>query len=76
MRRFGIHRRLQQLVLDGLFVALLLHFFVTGHVVPPAFVDLFRDQPAVVVVRPVDGPQLSPDAAPATNDSGDETPGT
>ena len=48
MRRIRVHRQLQQLVLDGLFVALLLHFFVTGSLVPSPIVELFRDQPQIV----------------------------
>jgi hypothetical protein len=49
MRQIRVQRRPRQLVLDGLFVALLLHFFVTGSVIPNLVVDLFRDQPQIVV---------------------------
>jgi hypothetical protein len=66
---------LHQLLLDGMFVALVAHFLVTGHVVPPALIDLLRHDPQVVVVTPLDS-HSAPDTAPATNDSADDTPGT
>jgi hypothetical protein len=75
-QRFGLRRRLSELFLDALFVALLAHFFFTGHVVPPALVDLLRDNPQVVAVSPLEPGQHGPDSAPANNDSLDETPGT
>jgi hypothetical protein len=48
MRQIRVQRKPQQLVLDALFVALLLHFFVTGSLVPSPIVELFRDQPQIV----------------------------
>ncbi|HWC29298.1 MAG TPA: hypothetical protein VG845_04365, partial [Dehalococcoidia bacterium] len=65
MQGFRLRRRFQELVLDAIFVGLLAHFFVTGHVVPPAFIDLFRDQPAVVAVSPHESPAQAPEPAPA-----------
>ena len=65
MDRFLIRRRLQQFVLDGLFVALLAHFFVTGSVAPSSLIDLFRDQPAIVVASEPVHPHV-PGEAPAT----------
>ncbi len=76
MQRFGLHRRLQQLILDAMFIALLAHFFITGHVVPPALIDLLTDQPQVVAISPIDPPRHSPQTAPASDDAPDETPGT
>lgn len=75
MQRFRIQRRLHQLVLDALFVALVGHFFVTGSVVPHAVIDFFRDDPQVSVVsEPAD---VSPiDARPALEDPSDPRPGT
>jgi hypothetical protein len=69
MQNIRVRRQPRQLVLDGLFVALLLHFFVTGHVVPSMLVDLFRDQPQIVVsVEPETVPELAPEAAPLNED--------
>ena len=71
-----IRRQPRQLVLDGLFVALLLHFFVTGQVVPSAFVELFRVQPQIVVSTE---PELTPDDVPGTSpviEDGDLLPET
>jgi hypothetical protein len=61
MQISSIRRQPRQLLLDGLFIALLAHFFITGSVVPHALVDLFRDQPQIVV-------STEPDAAPIVED--------
>ena len=61
MQISSIRRQPRQLLLDGLFIALLAHFFITGSVVPNALVDLFRDQPQIVV-------STEPDAAPIVED--------
>jgi hypothetical protein len=76
MQRLGVHRHLRDLVLDAMFVVLVAHFLATGHVVPPALVDLLTDNPPVVAVSPVDSPHQSPDAPLPHNDSPDETPDT
>jgi hypothetical protein len=73
MHTLGLPGRLRELVLDATFVILVAHFLATGHVVPPALVELFRDQPQVVVISPIDS---TPETAPASNDSLGETPGT
>lgn len=66
MQRLRVRRRIHQFVLDGLFLALIAHFFVTGNVVPNAVVSLFRDQPQVAVVtEPVLVPNQAPNSAPA-----------
>jgi hypothetical protein len=75
MHRFGIRRNIQQLALDALFVVLVAHFLATGHIVPPAVVDLLRDKPQVVAVSPAD-PEGGPEVAPIHNDSSDQTPRT
>jgi hypothetical protein len=72
MQTLGLPRRLRELILNATFVTLVAHFLATGHVVPPALVELFRDQPQIVVISPID----SPETAPASNDSQGETPGT
>ncbi len=65
MQKIRVRRKPRQLVLDGLFVVLLLHFFVTGSVVPAALVDLFRDQPQIVVsTEPALIPGQDPDSDP------------
>ena len=62
MQISSIRRQPRQLLLDGLFIALLAHFFITGSVVPHALVDLFRDQPQIVV-------STEPDTAPIVEDA-------
>jgi hypothetical protein len=70
MRRTRVRRRLHQLVLDGLFIALMAHFFVTGSLVPSALVGLFRDQPQVAVVtEPAIAPEQAPQILPAIENS-------
>lgn len=63
-------------MLDGLFVVLILHFFVTGSIVPSPLIDLFRDQPQIVVsTEPVHVPRHDSESAPLI-DEGDVAPET
>jgi hypothetical protein len=76
MEMNSLRRRPRQLLLDGLFVAMMVHFLVTGYVVPQALVELFRDQPQVVVsVEPELVPETLPEEAPIIDD-GDLLPET
>jgi hypothetical protein len=69
-------RQLRQLTLDGLFVVLLLHFFVTGSIVPGALLDLFRENPQIVVsTEPAHLPRQDSESAPLIVD-GDLLPET
>jgi len=71
-----IRRRVHQFVLDGLFIALVAHFLLTGSLVPSALVGLFRDQPQIAVVtEPVLVPDQAPDTAPVI-EGGDVLPET
>lgn len=72
MQRFALHRHVRDLILDAMFVVLVAHFLATGHVVPPALVDLLTSDPPVVAVSPIE----SPDAPLPLNDSPGDTPGT
>jgi hypothetical protein len=70
MRKIRVRRRIHQFVLDGLFIALIAHFMITGSLVPNAIVGLFRDQPQIAVVtEPVIAPDQAPRVAPAIEDS-------
>jgi hypothetical protein len=76
MPKMRVGRAPRQLALDGLFVALLLHFFVTGHVVPAPLVALFRDEPQIVVsVEPESLPEQPGQPLPWSED-GDFPPET
>jgi hypothetical protein len=76
MQKTRVQRRLHQLVLDGLFVALIAHFLITGSIVPNALVGLFRDQPQIAVVaEPMIAPDQAPKTAPAI-ENGDLLPET
>jgi hypothetical protein len=72
MRMRRIQRKPRQLLLDGLFAVLVAHFLLTGTIVPTALVELFRDQPQIVVSTE---PAHSPDGAPVL-DEGDPLPET
>jgi hypothetical protein len=61
MQMNHIGRRPRQLLLDGLFAIMVLHFFATGNIVPQPLIDLFHDQPQIVVSVE---PELIPDVAP------------
>jgi hypothetical protein len=75
MYRHRLTRAPRQLVLDTLFVVLLAHFFVTGSVVPHAVVNLFRDQPQIVVSTEPGVLPEGPDSSPIIED-GDLPPET
>jgi hypothetical protein len=62
-------RRPRQLFLDVFFAAMVMHFFVTGNIVPQPLIDLFHDQPQVVVsVEPEFIPDVAPAEAPLIED--------
>ena len=76
MEMSRVRRRPRQLFLDGLFAVMVLHFFVTGNIVPQPLIDLFHDQPQVVVsVEPELIPDVAPVEAPLTEE-GDLLPET
>jgi hypothetical protein len=76
MQKNRVRRRLHQFVLDGLFIALIAHFFITGAIVPHTLIALFRDQPQIVVVtEPVPDLQPGPESLPA-NEGGELSPET
>ena len=76
MQKILIHRQPRQLFLDGLFVVLVMHFFITGSIVPGVLVDLFRDQPQIVVsTEPALIPAQDPEGGPAIEE-GDLLPET
>ena len=69
MEMSRIRRRPRQLFLDGLFAVMVLHFFVTGNIVPQPLIDLFHDEPQVVVsVEPEVLPNVAPADAPLIED--------
>jgi hypothetical protein len=70
MQKNRVRRRLHQFVLDGLFIALIAHFFITGALVPNSLVALFKDQPQIAVVAdPVSDLDQSPGVSPAIESS-------
>jgi len=66
MHKIRHRRQPHQLILDGLFVVLLLHFFVTGSIVPGGLVDLFREKPQIVVsTEPAHLPEQDSESTPS-----------